>query len=335
MTFRKILFLIIGGISVVAVSYFLFLFVYSPNILKAAPLSVSFSHTPTINQEFSVLFIGDMMFDRGVRKTINKKGFEYVFGDSLKIFSGSDLVVGNLEGPITNFLSKTLLSNGSMPSDLIFTFPPETALALKKNGIGLVSLANNHEENFGQAGIDQTKLYLNQANISFFGDAQNSVDISKTICKNSICVGFIGFNQFSFRNENNISREIKKLKSKTDHIVIFAHWGEEYNTDFIPLQKALAHKWIDAGADLIIGAHPHVIEPIEIYKGKTIFYSLGNFIFDQYFSFDTTHGIGASINFTKNSYTYDVIPIQNTGIRITIPDPTTSSQILSEIKRIP
>lgn len=335
MKFKKVLFLIFGAIGVVAVSFYLFVFVYAPRILNAEPQIVSFSQTPTSTENFSVLFIGDMMFDRGVRNTANKKGFGYIFGDSPKIFAGNNLIVGNLEGPITDFQSKTLLSNGSMPSDLIFTFPPETAAALKQNGIGLVSLANNHTENFGNDGIEQTKNYLTSAGVAFFGHPENSENVSKIVCQNSICIGFVGFNEFSFRNEKNIENAINNLKSKVDHIVVFAHWGEEYNSDFIPLQQSLAHKWIDDGADLIIGSHPHVIEPIETYHGKTIFYSLGNYIFDQYFSFDTTHGIAARINFTDHDYTYNIIPIQNTAIRVTLPDQTTNSQILENIKHLP
>lgn len=322
------------GLAGAAFSFSAYLFVYTPRILDTTS-SASKTSSSTSTPQFSILFIGDMMFDREVRNTVNKHGYSYVFGDSPELFAGSDLVIGNLEGPITSNPSKTLLPDGSqIPNLLTFTFPPETAMALKQSGVGMVTLANNHEENFGKAGINETKRYLDEAGVSYFGDPENKEEIATTTCRGSICVGLIGYSQFSNPDDSEIIQQIHDLKKKVDFVVVFAHWGEEYNSGIIQSQRMLAHRWIDEGADLIIGAHPHVVEPIETYKGKTIFYSLGNYIFDQYFSFNTTHSIAARIHFSKSSYGYDIVPVQNTGVRISIPDATTSSEILDSIKKI-
>ena len=333
-------------ISLVFISFSYIIFLLSPQEIKYQKSENLFAFASEAlenntgiqnkgNQNFKVTFVGDMMFDRAVRKTVNQNGYDYVFGDSKKIFSGSDLVIGNLEGPITPYPSRTLLSDGSMPDILSFTFPPETALALKDQGIGIVSLANNHEANFGREGILSTKEYLRNAGVSYFGDPNNFEEIETTTCKNSICIGLIGFHEFSYQNQEKIINKIHELRSQVNYIIIFPHWGDEYNTDFTSSQRILAHRWIDEGADLVIGAHPHVIEPIETYKDKTIFYSLGNYIFDQYFSFNTTHGLVVKLNFSQNGYTYDLQPVDNTGIQVKIPDEFTSEKVLGGINRIP
>jgi gamma-polyglutamate biosynthesis protein CapA len=309
------------------------LFLSSNSIVTFEQQSNMGSNRTQPKEELTVLFLGDMMFDRAVRKTVETKGFDFVFGDSQKIFEGSDLIIGNLEGPITTYASKTLLADGTQTKSFTFTFPTSTATALKKIGIGIVNLANNHTDNFGREGINQTKKFLNDAGVIYFGDPRNEGEIATTTCKNNICLGLIGFHEFSFINQENIIKKIQELKPQVDHIVILPHWGDEYVTTFVPRQQKMARQWIDEGADLIIGTHPHVVESIETYKGKTIFYSLGNFIFDQYFSFETTHGILAKINFTKENYLYDIVPIQNTGITVKIPNASTTEKILRGIQK--
>jgi gamma-polyglutamate biosynthesis protein CapA len=289
-------------------------------------------------EELTILFVGDMMFDRAIRKKINRTGYDSVFGDSKKIFEGADLVIGNLEGPITTYPSKTLLPDGSQTKLLSFTFPTSTASALKNFGFDMVSLANNHTDNFGQEGVRQTKKYLKDFNIQYFGEPTNSGEISTTTCRNDICIGFVGYHEFTYQNEGKILNEVKRLDPLVDYVIVMPHWGDEYNRSFAKRQQNLAHQWIDAGADLIIGAHPHVIEPVETYKGKKIFYSLGNYIFDQYFSFDTTHGITAKITLPKDrtkEVGATIIPISNVGIEVKIPDPMTNQRILDEIKYLP
>jgi poly-gamma-glutamate synthesis protein (capsule biosynthesis protein) len=97
---------------------------------------------------------------------------------------------------------------------------------------------------------------------------------------------------------------------------MYPHWGTEYALTPNKKQVRLAHEWIDAGVDVIIGHHPHVIQSVEVYKDKYIFYSLGNFIFDQYFSFNTTHGIGVSAEVYKDKIEYKIIPFANVGHKV-------------------
>ena len=284
---------------------------------------LTFSLVIQASENVSVLFLGDMMFDRGVGVTARKNGYEYVFGPATTTIAKHDLTVVNLEGPITNYKSKLILDNGKAISGFQFTFASTTASAIKKAGIDIVSLANNHTDNFGQTGLNQTREYLRNNNIQYFGSPINTLDnIATTTCVKDICIGLIGWHEFSYKGDVNVSNKIKEFKEKgLDYIIVYPHWGVEYKNKPNQKQIKLAHRWLDEGADIVIGSHPHVVQSIEKYKDKYIFYSLGNFIFDQYFSFDTTHGIGVSLNLNKDKskFSYELIPFSSVGSRVSVP----------------
>ncbi len=297
---------------------------------------LTFSLVLRAGENVSVLFLGDMMFDRGVGVTARKNGYEYVFGPSTTTIDKHDLTIANLEGPITDYKSKLILDNGKAISGFQFTFATSTARALKNSGIDIVSLANNHTDNFGQSGLNQTREYLKKNNIQYFGSPINSLEnIATTTCVKDICIGLIGWHEFSYKGDINVSNKIKEFKKQSiDYIIIYPHWGIEYKNK--PNQKhiKLAHKWLDEGADMVIGSHPHVVQSIEKYKDKYIFYSLGNFIFDQYFSFGTTHGIGVSLilNKDKSRFSYELIPFSSVGSKVSVPNNVNKSKILNSIE---
>lgn len=265
----------------------------------------------TQSGELNLLFVGDAMFDRYIRKEINKyNSAEFFVNNFLTNLSREnqkyDYVIANLEGPITENKSKTLKEDGTFGKDLIFTFPPVTTQILNLLNIQVVSLANNHEDNFYNQGFQDTKNFLQKANINYFGNPYNDTlgeKISNIVCEKNICIAYIGYNQFTkYSDPEIVVKEIQKLKedSKVDFIVVFAHFGEEYKLKANPTQINSAHKWITAGADLVIGTHPHVIQEKEIYKGKYIYYSLGNYIFDQWFDEDVSKGLGLNFEFSKD-----------------------------------
>ena len=225
----------------------------------------------------AALVFGDMMLDRYVRTTIQKKGLEHIFLPINKVFLGSDLVLANLEGSFTDFAP-----NPDVDS-LKFTFDPKLIPELKKIGFNIFNLANNHALDFGSAGFAQSKEYLKKNNLDYFGDPKNDAEIS--IIKNilGLKIGFIGFNGLIGMIDP-VLEEIEKVKEESDIVAVYTHWGTEYNENFTKIQADQAHQLIDAGADVIFGSHPHVVEPIEEYRGKIIFYSLGNFVFYQLFS---------------------------------------------------
>ncbi len=303
----------------------------------------SFENTSYINMAFSkgrmsvntratLLSFGDIMLDRQVRLFMNQYGSDYPFARLSRFMSGSDIVYANLEGPITSNPSKTTnLSN----KELQFTFDPTSAKLLSRYGVDVVSLANNHTYNFGVDGFVETKKYLTEAKIGYFGNPYNDQDVSFVKDVRGIKIGFVGYHEFYTKDYSKVIAEIKRLDPLVDMLVVAPHWGIEYNKGISEHQKLLAHEFIDAGADVVMGAHPHVIEPIEIYKDGVIFYSLGNFIFDQDFSFDTTHGLAVATvvhkNGTKKEFEYHLFPLTIEKSVASLADTTTRNSILKDL----
>lgn len=288
-----------------------------------------------------VLFVGDIMFDRAVRKNVESRGFDFVFGDSQKLFDKADIVVANLEGSITIFPTRTVRADGTtndLPLD--FTFSTKTAPALHSVGVDVVSLANNHTANRDAAGLAQTRRYLASSSVDYFGDPGNIAPRATTTCRDNYCIALIGYHEFANKNTKQIAIDIKNFRAdpKINLIIVMPHWGIEYQKTPTGFQRELAHAWIEAGADIIIGAHPHVIESVETYRGHTIFYSLGNYIFDQYFSFDTTHGLAVDIGIdpksTSTAPTFTLLPIENKRGQTLISPASTTTYILNDLAKI-
>ena len=261
------------------------------------------------NNYAQILFVGDVMFDRGIRYyTSQNGGNEFIFDKITPTLLNNDLVVANLEGPITNNKSVSAGTIAGTANNYFFTFDPNWAKTLFDENIKIVDLGNNHILNFGRDGLAQTKKYLDETNVGYFGapDGQRS-NIQNL---DGIKIAFVSYNQFSgdLQAEQYATiDEIKKDKSLADIVVVYSHWGDEYSLDANESEKNIAHSFIDAGADLIIGSHPHVVEPLEIYNGKRIYYSLGNFIFDQYFSEDVRNGLGVVVKIDKATKQLDFL----------------------------
>ncbi len=250
-------------------------------------------------QELNLLAVGDIMLDRSVfLKTQKALDYNFPFLKITDWLQDFDLRIGNLEGPITDFQS---VANGTGANRLIFTFSPQFLQPLKTN-FDFFSLANNHTKNFGLRGLEQTRNYLVQERIGYFGDPENTEDyLSTTTEKNGFRLAFVGYHGLVENGLPEVLTEIKKLREQNDFIIVYPHWGVEYETTKISSrQRSEAHQLIEGGADLIIGTHPHVVQPEEEYLGKKIFYSLGNFIFDQYFSAETMQGLAVSVYLKKN-----------------------------------
>ncbi len=303
--------------------------------LFEAATSTATTTVKTLPARASLAFVGDIMLDRGVRLKINTAGEAYVRGESAKLLERYDSVIGNLEGPITSSPSKTLFADGTTGKALTFTFPTSSPKFLRSLGIDIVSLANNHTQNFGEKGLQETKKLLLQGSttIPYFGDPENLTEISTTTCINAYCFGLIGFHQFSDFSEERFIKEIQTLGKTTDAVFVLPHWGEEYKKNPTAEQRRLARSWIDAGADAIIGSHSHIIGQVEIYKEKPIFYSLGNYLFDQYFSFETLHGLIVSADFTPRETRWRLTPVSSKQVRISSPGVALSEEILDDLAR--
>lgn len=305
------------------------------NLVVGEPIESQATIEPEpIPESVSVLFLGDMMFDRGVRVKAGSVGYGAIFGLATTTIENHDLTIANLEGPITSFKSKLINESGKAISGFQFTFDNKVAPALKNVGIDIVSLANNHTDNFGQEGLDQTRKILSENDVMYFGGPTNNPEyMATTTCVNDICIGVIGWHEFAYKNDEFVLSKIKEIRPMVDYLVVYPHWGDEYVLSPNKKQIQLAHSWIDAGADVIVGHHPHVVQSVEMYKDKYIFYSLGNFIFDQYFSFNTTHGIGVSAEVYKDRVEYKILPFANIGSKVSVLSEDSKNKIFDILRQ--
>jgi poly-gamma-glutamate synthesis protein (capsule biosynthesis protein) len=261
----------------------------------------------------SFLFFGDMMLDRSVGKRIKEKGLDYLFeklaDEENKFFQGIDIIGCNLEGAVTN--------NGSHYAPQVaydFAFHPDLINQLKKYNFNFFNLANNHLYDQGKRGVNETEKNLSEMNFNYSGCVDGVIDecSSKIIDISNKKIAMAGFSTvYSKLDKEKLKTEIKNLADKSDLVIVNMHWGIEYTNIFNKTQQELAHILIDAGANIVIGHHPHVVQGIEIYKNRPIFYSLGNFIFDQYFSKETQEGFAVGINIEDEKTSIFLYPFKS------------------------
>jgi gamma-polyglutamate biosynthesis protein CapA len=246
-----------------------------------------------------MIFVGDIFLDRYIRQAVDKKGGDYIFNCVDGLLKDVDLVVGNLEGPITDSASRSLGTIPGSPDNFVFTFPTSSADLLYSHNIKVVNLGNNHISNFGQDGIEQTKKYLKSAGVSFFGGLAGDEPIYRTKV-NGQKITLISYNQFGGDPASAVVEKIKKEKKEfaSSTIIVYTHWGEEY-VEPTERTRAIAKDFSTAGASVIIGSHPHVVQSSEIIGGALVYYSLGNFIFDQYWDESVRKGLAVELTISK------------------------------------
>lgn len=265
-----------------------------------------------------ILFTGDVMFDRTVRTAALKVGYPFLLSPLTPLFEEHDLVLINLEGPITSSAS---LSQFTRPGDLFntrFTFDPKVTGALQGHGI-IAHLGNNHIWDFGPDGIAQTKQYLTNAEVPFFGDSNGSIPETEVREVNGMKIGFVSYNEFAGGSKARALASLTSLSEQTDFLILYAHWGEEYQNTPTPIQVLLARQFVDAGADIVVGSHPHVVQVHENYKGSPIYYSLGNLVFDQYWEPAVRCGAMLSVEISDGEIVSEkLIPVRMEKTRQTV-----------------
>lgn len=276
-----------------------------------------------INKQARLLFFGDMMLDRNVKKQIEANGadylFEKLFGSGGINIANYDIISVNLEGPFADKRRTTTKS-------IAFRFDPSLIPVLKKFGFSLFDNANNHSYDMGAAGFEESKNNLRSAGLNFFG-SQYKIDGDSIVIKRvgDFNFAFVGINDTNSPVDIDKAKGlIIKAKVDADFVIMNIHWGAEYQEISNQRQRSLAHEFIDAGADVIVGHHPHVIEEMEIYKNRPIFYSLGNFIFDQYFSIPTQQGFAIGLTLAradqKKIISFEILPFKGVRSQIFLMD---------------
>jgi len=274
------------------------------NLPKTKPFIIE-KNQPVSTSTINVILAGDIMLDRGVAYMIEKYGNNDPKFPFLKIadyFKTADVVFGNLEGPVSNKGEKV----GSIYS---FRANPNMVEGLNFAGFNVISMANNHAFDYGREAFEDTMKRLKTTGIDCVGADFSGTEAFSPVIKNvdDIKIGFLAYTNLgspyweattntsglAWINEGLLGlakQQIKTAKEKVNILIVSLHAGEEYQKTPTQFQIDFSRMAIDAGADIIVGHHPHVVQPDEIYKDKYIFYSLGNFIFDQSFSEETMQG---------------------------------------------
>lgn len=249
---------------------------------------------------------GDIMIGRYVRSLMDANGLDYPFAKMdesyLKV---NDLLLANLEGPIT---TKAVRTNTGMN----FGFFSDTAPILKKYYFDILSQANNHAFDKTKSAYEESFKYLKQQGIIPFGNPNEITDKSAAYLHiRGQKFAFLGLEEVNTKiDDEKAVEKIKELDKKGYKVIVYPHWGIEYKHAPSTRQKDLGHKFIDAGAYAVIGHHPHVVQTIENYKGHPIVYSLGNAVFDQYWSAPTQEGLSIAVKMSDKKIEISLLPIK-------------------------
>jgi len=277
----------------------------------------------------SFLFVGDLMMARGVALLTDKYGSDYPFINVKNIFQGIDFVYGNLEGPVVKNAQPVSFQSVS------FVYPPEVIKTLSSLGFNILNLANNHTLDKGEKSLMETRNILKEYKIQPLGDyRQCSSDYFFQKDKILFIGADLVYGNYSCVEE--IIKEVQKAKKENPSLfIIFTpHWGIEYNSRPSLFQQEVAHELIDKGVDLIVGHHPHVVQAIEEYNGKLIFYSLGNFVFDQYFSKPVQESLVLGIEKTNQSMRIYLIPLSSIKSQLNLMNEEQKRKFLMELSKI-
>jgi poly-gamma-glutamate synthesis protein (capsule biosynthesis protein) len=270
--------------------------------------------------ETTLLAVGDVMLSRHVGTKIRQANDPSLPFLKLKEqLSGADITFGNLESPFYD-------QGYPVTEGMTFKAEPGTIQGLIDSGFDILSLANNHFGDQGQAGMKYTFNWLDQHHLKYTGAGKDFSEAHQpTILeKNGIKFAFLGYGQlncsaygstetkagFACLDLEQMEKDVKEAKKQADLVVVSMHAGTEYTNQSTQKQKDFARAAIDSGAKLVLGHHPHVVQTTEKYKDGFIIYSLGNFVFDQMWSQETREGVMAQCQFEdKELKSVEFIPI--------------------------
>jgi poly-gamma-glutamate synthesis protein (capsule biosynthesis protein) len=270
------------------------------------------------NKTLQLVFVGDILLDRGVREKIVHLGVDSLFHPTVdQLFAGSDIVVANLECPATRI-------EEPISKKYIFRAEPEWLMTLRKHGITHLDMANNHVMDQGRQGLEDTYKNIVLSGMIPLGYGENirqackpqliSTEPRKVYIISSVQVPSENWTYFEEKacvceaSFDVLSQSIKRLRKAEPGslIIVQLHWGAEHTPKPMTIQKQQAYQLIDAGADCIIGHHTHTIQTMELFKGKPVFYGIGNFIFDQA-DLQNSEGLMVKLDITESSFRFDTI----------------------------
>ena len=257
-------------------------------------LPVSAADRPDNDSTLTVVLTGDILLDRGVRKAIERHGVDHLFSDGVdSVFQAAQVVVGNLECPATEIEAPVF-------KKFIFRAEPSWLEALQRHGVTHLNLANNHSIDQGRQGLIDTKENILAAGMVPIGAGANMAEASEPVllAEQPRKVWLVPSLRLALENYayltdkpcvsqepmDSLLQRVYRLRQQdsTAVIIVSLHWGAEHKLVPVPRQRLDAHLLIQAGADVLVCHHTHTLQTIEDYQGHMIYYSVGNFIFDQH-----------------------------------------------------
>ncbi len=261
------------------------------------------------NQYESIVFVGDIMLGRFVEQLMKREGDTYPFqGLSLETLGNKPAIVGNFEASVPPIHIPT-------PNyQLQFSVPIASLSAFKGVGFTHLSLANNHSFDHGRAGYEHSLAALGEEFV-VFGSEKDISEQSRTYLETTAGrVALIGINNSDIGVDTSVITKVLQDAAEDSILqIVYIHWGLEYEERHSRSQKRLATTLVEAGADLIVGHHPHVVQDIDSINGVPVFYSLGNYIFDQYFSRSVQEGLVLSVAIFDNELSIYLHPVSSVG----------------------
>ena len=269
----------------------------------------------------SVVLTGDILLDRGVRKAIEQHGVDHLFSDGVdSVFHAAQVVVGNLECPATEIESPVM-------KRFIFRAEPVWLEALQRHGITHLNLANNHSIDQGRRGLIDTKENIVKAGMVPIGAGANMDEASEPVllADQPRKVWLVPSLRLALENYayltdmpcvsqepmDSLLHRVYRLRQQdsTAVIIVSLHWGAEHKLEPVPRQRMDAHMLIQAGADVLVCHHTHTLQTIEDYQGHRIYYSVGNFIFDQHKPLNSKTCL-VRLDITADSMGVTTIPVE-------------------------
>ena len=269
----------------------------------------------------SVVLTGDILLDRGVRKAIEQHGVDHLFSDGVdSVFHAAQVVVGNLECPATEIESPVM-------KRFIFRAEPVWLEALQRHGITHLNLANNHSIDQGRRGLIDTKENIVKAGMVPIGAGANMDEASEPVllAEQPRKVWLVPSLRLALENYayltdkpcvsqepmDSLLHRVYRLRQQdsTAVIIVSLHWGAEHKLEPVPRQRMDAHMLIQAGADVLVCHHTHTLQTIEDYQGHRIYYSVGNFIFDQHKPLNSKTCL-VRLDITADSMGVTTIPVE-------------------------
>ena len=248
---------------------------------------------PVSDDDIRISAVGDIMLDGTARPVLQENGYDYPFVHMRALFKDAHVVIGNLEGPLT--------TQGTADRSKTYAFrspPDKVSAALKNAGFNVVTLANNHTLDYGPQGLIQTIETLDAVGILHVG-AGNDNHAARHAAMTTVHgqrIAFLGYSVTlpetfyatqtrpgtAFGHEEHVRADVAAARLEADIVIVSFHWGQEGKTALREYQTRLGRVAIDAGAQAVLGHHPHILQAVEYYKDGVILYSLGNFVFGSY-----------------------------------------------------